>query len=97
MSFVLVVRMKVAEGNEERVAELIPELAHASRGEPGCELYIPCRDPDDPRSYLFYEQYGDGAGFEAHGASEHFQRLAAGELFGLMESRERVFYETVVD
>jgi len=97
MSFVLVVRMKVAEGNEERAAEVIPELAQASRGEPGCELYIPCRDPEDPRSYLFYEQYRDKAAFDEHGASEHFQRLGAGELFGLMESRERTFYETVVD
>ena len=97
MSFVLAVRMKVAEGNEERVAEIIPELARASRQEAGCELYIPCRDPEDPRSYLFFEQYRDKAAFEEHGASEHFQRLAAGELFGLMESRERAFYETVVD
>jgi quinol monooxygenase YgiN len=97
MSFVLVVRMKVAEGNEDRVAEIIPELAAASREEPGCELYIPCRDPDDLRSYLFYEQYRDKASFEEHGATEHFQRLAAGEMFGLMESRERTFYETVVD
>ncbi len=97
MSFVLVVRMKVAEGNENRAAEIIPELARASRGEPGCELYIPCRDPGDPLSYLFYEQYRDRAAFEEHGASEHFQRLAAGELFGLMESRERAFYDTVVD
>jgi quinol monooxygenase YgiN len=97
MSFVLVVRMKVAEGNETRVAEIIPELARASRKEAGCELYIPCRDPEDPRSYLFYEQYRDQTAFEEHGASEHFQRLAAGELFGLLESRERAFYETVVD
>jgi quinol monooxygenase YgiN len=97
MSFVLVVRMKVAEGNEERAAELVPELAKASREEPGCELYVPCRDPEDPHSYLFYEQYRDKAAFEEHGASEHFQRLAAGELFGLMESRERAVYETVVD
>ena len=50
MSFVLAVRMKVAEGNEERAAEIIPELAQASRGEPGCELYIPCRDPDELRA-----------------------------------------------
>jgi quinol monooxygenase YgiN len=97
MSFVLAVRMKVAEGNEERSAEVIAELARASRDEPGCELYIPCRDPEDPRSYLFFEQYRDRAAFEEHGASEHFQRLAAGELFGLLESRERTFYETVVD
>lgn len=97
MSFVLVVRMTVAEGNEERAGELIPELARASREELGCELYIPCRDPEDPGSYLFYEQYRDAAAFEEHGASEHFQRLAAGELFGLLESRERAFYQTVVD
>jgi quinol monooxygenase YgiN len=95
MSFVLVVRMKVGEGNEDRVAEIVPELAEASRKEPGCELYIPCRDPEDPRSYVFFEQYRDKAAFEEHGGTEHFQRLGAGELFGLMESRERNFYETV--
>jgi quinol monooxygenase YgiN len=97
MSLVLVVRMRVAEGNEERAAQVIAELAQASRTETGCALYIPCRDPEDPRSYLFFEQYRDKAAFEEHGASEHFQRLAVGELFGLMESRERTFYETVVD
>lgn len=96
MSFVLVVRMKVAEGNEERAAQIIPELARASRTEPGCEQWIPCRDSEDPRSYLVYEQYRDRAAFEEHGATEHFQRLGAGELFGLLEGpRERTFYETV--
>jgi hypothetical protein len=57
--------------------------------------YVPCRDPEDPGSFLFYEQYRDKEAFEEHGASEHFQRLGVGELFGLMESRERTFYETV--
>jgi quinol monooxygenase YgiN len=95
MAFVLVVRMTAKEGTEERVVALMDELAAATRQEPGCELYIPCRDPESPRTFLFYEQYDDKAAFEAHGASEHFQRLAAGELFGLMESRERTFYETL--
>lgn len=95
MSFVLVVRMKAKEGDEERALEVIRALADATRQEPGCEAYIPCRDPEDPRSFLFYEQYRDKAAFEEHGASEHFQRLATGQLFGLMESRERVFYESL--
>ena len=95
MSFVLVVRMKATEGEEERALEVMAELAEASRREPGCEAYVPCRDPEDPRSFLFYEQYRDKAAFDEHGASEHFQRLAVGELFTLMESRERTFYETV--
>ena len=95
MPFVLVVRMKAKEGEEERAVEIARELAEASRGEPGCEAYVPCRDPEDPQSFLFYEQYRDKAAFDEHGASEHFQRLAVGGLFELMESRERTFYETV--
>jgi quinol monooxygenase YgiN len=97
VSLVLVVHMKVAEGNEQRAAEIIPELAAASRAEPGVRYYTACRDPEDPRAYVFLEEYRDQAAFDEHAASEHFQRLAAGELFGLMESRERRFYETVVD
>ena len=96
MSFVLVVRMKAKEGEGDRAAELAGELAAASRAEPGCEVYTPCRDPEDPRSFLFYEQYRDKAAFEEHGASEHFQRLAVSGLFELLESRERTFYETVI-
>jgi quinol monooxygenase YgiN len=95
MSFVLVVRMKAKEGEEGRAAEIADELAAATRREAGCEAYVPCRDPEDPRSFLFYEQYSDKSAFEAHGASEHFQRLAVGGLFELMESRERTFYETI--
>jgi quinol monooxygenase YgiN len=52
MSFVLVVRMKVVQGNEERAAEVIPELAKAGREEPGCELNI-------PRKRLFHETVVD--------------------------------------
>jgi quinol monooxygenase YgiN len=95
MSFVLVVQMKAKEGEDERAAEIAAELAAASREEAGCEAYVPCRDPEDPRSFLFYEQYRDKTAFEEHGASEHFQRLALNGLFELMESRERTFYETV--
>jgi len=95
MSFVLVVRMRTREGEEERAVEVARELAEASRHEAGCEAYVPCRDAEDPRSILIYEQYRDKAAFEEHGASEHFQRLAVGALFELMESRERTFYETV--
>ena len=96
MSFVLVVRMKARSGEEERALAIMGELAAESRKEPGCELYIPCRDPEDPRAYLFYEQYRDKAAFEAHGETEHFKTIAQGELFPLMEGeRERLFYETL--
>ncbi len=96
MSFVLVVRMRVKEGEEQRAVEVVRELATATREEPGCEAYVPCVDPEDPRSLIFYEQYADNAAFESHGASEHFQRLAVGQLWDLLESRERTFFETLI-
>jgi quinol monooxygenase YgiN len=95
MAFVLVVRMRAQEGKEDEAVAVMRELAEATRQEPGCIHYIPVQSNDDPRDFIFYEQYTDEAALEAHGASEHFQRLAAGRLFGLMESRERSFYSTV--
>ena len=95
MALVLAARLTAAEGNEDRVAELLPQLAAASRAEPGCRHYQPCRDPEDPRSFLIFEVYDDAAAFEAHGASEHFQSIAVGEMFPLLEGRERTFYETL--
>jgi quinol monooxygenase YgiN len=97
VSFVLVARMKANEGAADEAAGAIAELAEASRREPGVELYVPCRDPEDPGSFVIFEQYRDKAAFEEHGASEHFKAIAVGRLFGLMASRERMFYETLVD
>jgi len=95
MSFVLVVHMTVREGAEDEAMATMRELAEETRKEPGCELYIPCRDREQPRAFIIYEQYVDEAALEAHSASDHFQRLAAGKLHELLESRERTFYDTV--
>jgi quinol monooxygenase YgiN len=95
MAYVLIARMTTREGEEDRAAELIGRLAPASSAEPGCIHYIPHRAADDPRTFMIYEQYRDAAAFEEHAQSEHFQTIAAGELFGLMEARERTFYETL--
>jgi quinol monooxygenase YgiN len=95
MAYALVVRLTAREGEEDRAAELIDRLVEASRAEPGVVHYIPHRDPEDPRVFLMYEQYRDKAAFEEHGASEHFQTIGVGELFGLMDERRREIYETI--
>jgi quinol monooxygenase YgiN len=95
MALVLVVRMRAQEGKEDEAAGVMKQLAEATRQEPGCIYYIPVQSNEDPRDFMFYEQYRDEAALAEHGASEHFQRLAAGQLFGLLESRERAFYTTV--
>ena len=95
MAYVLIARMTAREGEQDRAAEIIPELAAASSAEPRNVHYIPHRDPEDPRVFLIYEQYRDKAAFEEHGQTDHFKNLAAGQLFPLMEERERNFYETL--
>ena len=94
MAFVLVARLTARDGEQDRAAELIGRLVEATRTEPGNIHYIPHRDPDDPRVFLMYEQYRDKAAFEEHGQTAHFQTLGVGEIFPLMENRERAFYET---
>ena len=53
--------------------------------------------PEDPSLFYLYEQYVDEEGYQAHGDSEHFQRLVVGEAIPHLESRERAFYETMID
>ena len=95
MAFVLVARLTARDGEQDHAAELIARLVEATRTEPGNVHYIPHRDPDDPRVFLMYEQYRDKAAFEEHGQTEHFTEIALEQLFPLMESRERNFYETL--
>ena len=94
MAYVLVARLTAREGEQDRAAELLGRLVEATRTEPGNVHYIPHRDPEDPRVFLMYEQYRDKAAFEEHGQTDHFQTLGVGEIFPLMETRERSFYET---
>jgi quinol monooxygenase YgiN len=95
MAVVLVARWVAKEGEEERVVALLEQLAPASRAEPGCLHYQPCRDRDDPRRFLIFEIYADDDALRAHGESEHFQRLVLDEAVQLLEGRDRATYVTI--
>jgi quinol monooxygenase YgiN len=95
MAFVVSALWRANEGQEDRIAGIIEELTPLSRAEAGNLFYQGHRAPDDPRLFYLYEQYVDEAGYEAHQDSEHFQRLVVGEAIPNLESRERVFYETM--
>ena len=95
MAVVLVARWVANEGEEERVLAILEELAPASRSEPGCLRYHPCRDREDPRRFLIFEAYEDEDALRAHSESEHFQRLVLDAAVPLLEARERSFYETI--
>jgi quinol monooxygenase YgiN len=95
MAVVLVARWVANEGEEERVLAILEELAPASRAEPGCLYYQPCRDREDPRRFLIFEVYADEDALRAHSESDHFQRLVLDAAMPLLAARERSFYETI--
>jgi quinol monooxygenase YgiN len=96
MAYVLNVRMTAREGEQDRAAELMQQLAAATQEEPGNVCWIGHRSTENPRTFMVYEQYVDEDAFKAHGQTEHFKSIALEQLFPLMEGeRERNFYETL--
>jgi quinol monooxygenase YgiN len=89
---VLKVDMLVKPGAEAKCCEYIHILQQHSRKEPGCLLYVGHQSTEDPRKFLFYEQYKDEAALQAHRASPHFQQYVIGGLDAIMEQRSRNLY-----
>jgi quinol monooxygenase YgiN len=82
-----IVRMRFDQDDRQKIAEILRDLAIASRQEHGCVTYVPHCIDGDPDSVLIYEQYRDQAAADAHRASPHFQRYAVGGLYQLMKDR----------
>jgi len=95
MAYVVAAWWRAKEGEEEKVRELIEIMTPLSRDEPACRFYEAHRSPDDPLLFFLYEQYDDESGYEAHMATEHFEKYVRGEAIPRLESRERSFYVTM--
>ena len=95
MAYVVAALWRARDGEEERIRELIEIMTPLSRDEPGCRFYQAHRSTDDPRLFFLYEQYDDDAAYEAHMATEHFQKYVKAEAIPRLESRERSFYVTM--
>ena len=83
------VRLKFSSDDREEIAEILRQLATASRQEPGCISYIPHRIDGDPDTVLIYEQYEDAAALAAHQETKHFKQYAVGGLYQKMRDRSR--------
>lgn len=92
---VLKVEMLVKPGTEQQCREYIHILQQHSRKESGCLLYIGHQSTEDPRKFLFYEQYKDAAALEAHRNASYFKQYVIGGLDTIMEHRSRDLFEAV--
>ena len=93
--YVVCSQLVVREGLEEAVAAVMPELVAGSRAERGCVMYLAHRHLEDPRRFMFYEQYVDEAAFHAHSATDHYRRLVTAVIAPAVESRERGIYDVI--
>ena len=80
--------LKFAPEDRIEIAEILRQLATASRLEPGCVSYIPHQLQDDPDTVMIYEQYRDDAALAAHRESAHFKKYAVGGLYQKMRERK---------
>jgi quinol monooxygenase YgiN len=92
---VLKVDMLVKSGTEETCREYIRILQEHSRKEPGCLMYMGHQSTENPRKFLFYEQYKDEAAVQAHRDSAHFKQYVIGGLDTILEQRTRDLYHVV--
>jgi quinol monooxygenase YgiN len=83
-----IVELKFTPEDRAEIAEILRQLAGASRLEPGCVSFIPHQLQDDPDTVLIYEQYKDDAALAAHRESPHFKKYAVGGLYQKMRERK---------
>ena len=82
----------VKPGHEDDAVTFFRKLTAHTRAEPGCRMYVAHRSTNDPRRFFLYEQYDDQAALDAHRAAAHFEQLAKGGLFPIIESRSPEIY-----
>jgi autoinducer 2-degrading protein len=92
---VLKVDMVVKPGSEEKCKEYMRTMQQHSRQEPGCLMYVGHQSKQDPRRFMFYEQYKDQAALEAHRNAPYFKQYVTNGLAPLLEQRNPELYEAV--
>ena len=95
MAYVVSVTWTAKEGEQDAVAAALERLREPTLAEDGVLMWIPHRDPEDPRVFHIYEQYSEQAAYAAHADTEHFQRDGVGDAIPRLAERRREFYETM--
>lgn len=66
-------KLTIKEGKEQEFETTMRAVVPKVREEPGNHAYILHRSKDNPRVFMFYEEYADQAAMDAH--RKHLQEL----------------------
>jgi quinol monooxygenase YgiN len=83
----VLVRFRFASEDRAEIAEMLRQLAIASRQEPGVVVFIPHHLQEDPDTVVIYEQYQDEKAVAAHRETEHFKKYVTAGLYQKMRER----------
>ena len=87
--FVVAITIEAKPGEEDRVANILDEMAEPTRAEPGVKLFLPYRSPSNTALFFVFELYRDPSGWDAHQATQHFHDAVA-DLLPRVVRRDRV-------
>jgi quinol monooxygenase YgiN len=89
-----IARLTVKAGQEAEFERIMRAAVPKVREEPGNQTYILHRSQDNPRAFMFYEEYDDQAALDAHRA--HLRELGI-NLREMLEGPPTLeFYEKLV-
>ena len=77
----------VAPEEAEKAAAMFRELRDVSRKEEGVISFAVGRSQEQPNVFALWEEYRDKAAFEAHVATDHFERLVINGIRPLAQQR----------
>jgi quinol monooxygenase YgiN len=69
----LTAKLTIKAGKEKEFETLMKGVVPKVRQEAGNRAYTMCRSKDNPRMFLFFEEYADQAAIQAHG--QHLKEL----------------------
>jgi len=69
----LTAKLTIKAGKEKEFETLMKGIVPKVRQEAGNRAYTMCRSKDNPRLFLFFEEYADQAAIQAHG--QHLKEL----------------------
>ncbi|MET8163831.1 putative quinol monooxygenase [Streptomyces sp. NPDC005329] len=95
MSYAVVAHYRCAPADGTSVRAALLQVREHTRAEPANEGYEVHAVDGQPGGFLLYERYADRAGFEAHRAAEHFQKLIVATVWPLLTDRTVTFAEVL--
>lgn len=95
MAYAVFAHYRCSADDAGTVRDALLKMRKHTREEPANVTYEVHAEADAPGGFVLYEVYEDRAGFDAHGAAEHFQELIVGVVRPLLTERTVTFAEVL--